>query len=175
MASKRDRRLLSRVRTFASLSPADHWALATTAIRLLGSRGALAVLPYATVRRFFARPHRRSFCVSDAPAYRRRVSWAVRAAGRWVLGDRPCLAQALVAERLLRRGGLEAHLRIGVAKGPDGELLAHAWVESGDVIVVGRRTSPARYRQFEPISEDAPKAQSAYARSQDVPPVPSLR
>lgn len=165
----------NRLRTFASLSLADHLALVGMTCRLLGARAALTALPYATVRRYFARPHRRPLQVADGVAYRRRVAWAVRAAGRWVLGDRPCLAQALVTERLLRRGGVPAHLRIGVAKAPDGRLLAHAWVESEGYVVVGSRTSPARYRELQPLAGVAPKAQSERAETLDGSPASSLR
>lgn len=39
-----------------------------------------------------------------------------------------CLPHSLVLARMLRRRGIAAELRIGVAREPD-RLLAHAWVE----------------------------------------------
>ena len=66
-----------------------------------------------------------------------RIAWAVTAASRYVLGDKPCLTQALAAQLLLKRRGYPASLRIGVARKEGGELQAHAWVESEDRVVVG--------------------------------------
>jgi len=40
-----------------------------------------------------------------------------------------CLPQALIAEVLLRREGYQPTLKIGVARGENGEFQAHAWVE----------------------------------------------
>jgi hypothetical protein len=40
-----------------------------------------------------------------------------------------CLPQALTADILLRREGYDPILKIGVARGAQGEFQAHAWVE----------------------------------------------
>ena len=71
----------------------------------------------------------------------RAVRRAVLRASRSLPGS-TCLAQSLVAERLLRRGGSHALLTIGVApadsaNAPRVTLDAHAWVESGGVLVTG--------------------------------------
>jgi len=65
-----------------------------------------------------------------------RVVWAVRAAARYVPGA-TCLTQALVAQSLLVRSGHSSQLHIGVAKGPDREFGAHAWVQCDDRVVIG--------------------------------------
>jgi hypothetical protein len=59
-----------------------------------------------------------------------------------------CLTRALVLCRLLRRQGLAAGLRIGVAK-PDGHFAAHAWVEHGCVALAEPATVADRYATFE--------------------------
>ncbi len=70
----------------------------------------------------------------------RAVRRAVIRASRSVPGT-ACLAQSLVAERLLRAGGHPALLSIGVADPVAGtarkSLDAHAWVESAGVLVTG--------------------------------------
>ena len=66
-----------------------------------------------------------------------RIAWAVIAASRYVLGDKPCLTQALAAQLLLKRQGYPASLRIGVSRTAEKQLQAHAWVESKDRVVVG--------------------------------------
>lgn len=74
--------------------------------------------------------------------------WAVRAAARRTLGERPCLPSALALVLFLRRGGIPAELKIGVERPETGTLHAHAWVESGGVVVFGGAISPERYRPF---------------------------
>jgi hypothetical protein len=74
-------------------------------------------------------------------AWPRAVRRAVLRASRSLPGS-SCLAQSLVAERLLRHGGSRARLSIGVAHAqaagvPRVTLDAHAWVESGGVLVTG--------------------------------------
>ncbi|MGH7653895.1 MAG: lasso peptide biosynthesis B2 protein [Gemmatimonadaceae bacterium] len=74
-------------------------------------------------------------------AWPRTVRRAVLRASRSLPGS-SCLAQSLVAERLLLHGGARARLSIGVAHArADGvshvTLDAHAWVESGGVLVTG--------------------------------------
>jgi hypothetical protein len=73
----------------------------------------------------------------DSRQGREQIAWAVTAAGKSPLGDGTCLARALTAQRLLKMRGYPANLHIGVAKDGDGQLLAHAWVESDGVVVVG--------------------------------------
>ena len=52
-------------------------------------------------------------------------------------GGKTCLPQALAAQVLLERCGYPARLRVGVVKGGEGQLEAHAWVESQGRIIVG--------------------------------------
>lgn len=59
------------------------------------------------------------------------LRWAVLAASQHLPRTR-CLPRALVLEALLRQAGIDADLRIGVAKTPARGLVAHAWVECGD-------------------------------------------
>ena len=77
-----------------------------------------------------------------------RVVWAIRAVGRRTLGDRPCLPEALAGRMMLQRRGYDADLHIGVRKGEKGDLMAHAWLESGQHIVLGGGQSPARFQRL---------------------------
>ena len=73
---------------------------------------------------------------SDTQTTAQDVVWAVRGVSRAVPGA-TCLTQALAAQILLSRRGCSSRLRIGVARGPAGGLLAHAWLESDGVVVLG--------------------------------------
>lgn len=77
------------------------------------------------------------------------VVWAVRALARRTLGDKPCLVQALAARWMLGREGFDTRLRIGVVKGPDRELLAHAWLDYEGDTVIGGRSSTSRFKPLE--------------------------
>jgi len=68
------------------------------------------------------------------------VRRAIERAGRTIPWA-TCLPRAVVAARLLRQAGLPAEIVIGVAPAAPGEantpIHAHAWVRSGDLVVVG--------------------------------------
>ena len=66
-----------------------------------------------------------------------RISWAVRAASRFIPGASNCLVRALATQSLLGQYGYSSELRIGVRKAEDGGLAAHAWLESAGAIVIG--------------------------------------
>lgn len=84
------------------------------------------------------------------PRYRMRAAWAAQAVGRRFLPERPCLTQALVLQYLLlRRGDDTAELHIGVTKGEDGSLEAHAWVERDGRVLIGGANAPGTYERFE--------------------------
>jgi len=67
------------------------------------------------------------------------VVWAVESAGRLLPWASTCLTQALTAQVLLLQLGRPALVHIGTVKGENGDLQAHAWVESrGEVLIGGR-------------------------------------
>ncbi len=70
------------------------------------------------------------------------VVWAVTIAGRYVPGA-TCLVQALVAERVLKRAGHPALLRIGVSNQPG--FRAHAWVESNGKVLLGEEENLSQF------------------------------
>lgn len=140
------RSLRGRLRNFAAL-PAVERGLALRAIGwLLLTRAALVVVPFARLRRWVeARGAAARVAAPDWPMLVRR---AVLRAARTIPGS-TCLARSLVAERLLRAGGHQARLTIGVARGALARaelgLEAHAWVESGGVLVAGDDADVERY------------------------------
>jgi Transglutaminase-like superfamily len=125
--------------------------LAGVAILLVGLRLALAVLPYRVVRRLLDGPVSEG-ALSAAPTIpelrRRRMIWAVEAVGRRVLGENPCLAQALALRWMLRRHGEDSTLHIGVRKAQAGDLLAHAWLEQDGVVLIGGNQSPLEFKRL---------------------------
>lgn len=116
----------------------------------------LAIFPYRKILQFFDWSSRSraapQVASADDPTVH-GIVLLVRAAGRRILGKRPCLPQALVVRWLLRRRGYSASLQMGVTKDESDKLLAHAWVESGGEILIGGRLSPTRYNSLRSLEK----------------------
>jgi hypothetical protein len=65
-----------------------------------------------------------------------RIGWLLEVARRYSPVRSTCLKDALVLVRMLRAEGIDAAVKIGVARG-DGGLRAHAWVEHRGVPLLG--------------------------------------
>ena len=109
--------------------------LAAAWILLLLVRPLLAVVSLAALER---RP-----CGDHLRVGVDRLTWLVAVAARHAPWGPTCLEQALVLVWILRRGGVPAVLRIGVARGAD-TLEAHAWVEHEGRTLLGAAAA-ARY------------------------------
>ncbi len=80
------------------------------------------------------------------------VCWAVPRVSRILLGNNSCLPQALAGQFFLQGLGLPVALRLGVRKGSNGDIIAHAWVENEGKILIGARGDPD-LREFERFPE----------------------
>ena len=69
----------------------------------------------------------------------KKVSWAVNTMSGHTLWESKCLAQAMTAKRMLNRRKIRSTLYLGVARDEEGQMIAHAWVKSGDLILTGAR------------------------------------
>lgn len=67
----------------------------------------------------------------------RRVAWAIDAAARRVPWRAMCFERGLAARAMLWRRGLAATLYYGAALDGAAGVVAHVWVRSGEVDVVG--------------------------------------
>lgn len=67
------------------------------------------------------------------------VSWAISIMSRHTLWESKCLAQAITAKYMLRRRSIKTTLYLGVATNQKQEIVAHAWLRSGEKIVTGAR------------------------------------
>ena len=78
------------------------------------------------------------------------IARVVEVASRRMPWPKTCLAQALVTQVFLTRRGYPARLRIGVARGDQGEFQAHAWVESRGKVIIGGGSDLERYAPLGP-------------------------
>lgn len=136
---------MALLRKFFARSWPDRFLLVRAFVLVCAVRMGLWVLPYRTVHRLADCPVTpRDMTPEEELRSLRRIVGAVEAMSRRLLGTKPCLTQALAAQRILRQEGIDSMMRIGVAK--DGrELLAHAWLERGDRVLIGGVASPLRY------------------------------
>ena len=144
-------RRLSRV-------PLSRWvAVARVFPVVAATRVALWVLPYRRVdalTRPVVAPARRG------ARYAQSTAWAAERIGEALLGDKPCLTQALAARWMLARAGYASEVRIGGRRNDDGVFEAHAWLVSNGQVVVGGRQAVS-YVEMSPLAPGASAAAEA--------------
>jgi hypothetical protein len=72
-----------------------------------------------------------------------RVRWAVEAVTRNSAAKFVCFPQTLAGYAMLRLRSIPSTMVYGVARSPEGELIAHTWLTLGDRIVLGGEGSGA--------------------------------
>lgn len=128
---------MKRLRRFLRLQSNERWLLIKAALLLEGIKLAMRLIPFKVLRRLADRAGRTFVRRRSGTLPAQTVAWAVETVSRNTPGEKTCLTQALAAQVLLTRRGYSSLLHIGVVKDENGELLAHAWVECQNEIVVG--------------------------------------
>lgn len=118
------------LRAFFAVPPADRRLFARALLLLPWLKLGLALLGFnrlaAALKRLSARAAgERRPAAGELARYGR----AVERAARHLPGGATCLERSLLLLWMLRRAGLSCELRVGVRRGEDGALLAHAWLE----------------------------------------------
>jgi len=111
---------------------ASRWRLLVRAATLLtASSAALSVLPFRVAIRLG--------CVPLRPGSIRveECVWAVEAAARRLPWRIVCIGKALVVQRMLRSGGVDARLHFGAKTMAAGDPEAHVWVSVAGHAVIG--------------------------------------
>ena len=130
---------MARIRKFLLLPGRERLLLVQATFLLVVIRVGLSLVPFRMLRRLLVRLARADK-TSKAPRQSDidRVIWALKAAGRTFPLAGTCLTEALAGYALLGRKGYSTDLRIGVTRDAEGRFLAHAWLEKGDLIVIGQ-------------------------------------
>jgi hypothetical protein len=81
--------------------------------------------------------------------FARRVQWAVGAIARHSAVEFVCFPQTLAGYLMLRWRKVPSTMVYGVARSPEGELIAHAWLTVGDKILLGGEAAG----EFTPIEQ----------------------
>lgn len=66
-----------------------------------------------------------------------KVSEAINIMSRHTLWESMCLVRAIAAMKMLERRGIASTLYLGTGKNESGQLIAHAWLRSGNQYVTG--------------------------------------
>ena len=116
-----------------SLSGSEMLFLAHCLLVVVAVRLGLTLFSYNHVRRIVTRlDASRPASIGEL----RRVAWGVAAAAR-VVPHASCLTQALSGQYILARQGNASKIRIGIERDTGTQLKAHAWLMSGNHIVLG--------------------------------------
>lgn len=96
----------------------------------------LKIVPFRHIPRLFgSRNYETTEQRSDVIS---KVRDAVARAGLVSPWRNRCLVSSLAGRCMLRIRRTGSQLSLGVAKGPDGRTIAHAWLSSGDAEVTGK-------------------------------------
>ena len=134
-------------------SPADLLLAAEALLLLAFFRICLALVPVRTIIRTITRSpsganSEDATTIPDRSLHiARRVRWAVEAVARNSPVQFVCFPQTLAGYTMLRWRGVPATMVYGVARSPEGDLLAHTWLTLGDRTVLGADAAPG----FTPI------------------------
>jgi len=112
-----------RIRRLVRLTPRERHLLLRAWWHLLLVDVALRLIPVTWLL-----PRTPAATPTTPPLPLARIGWLLEVARRHALMQSTCLKDALVLVRVLRAEGIDATLKIGVARGDRG-LRAHAWVE----------------------------------------------
>jgi hypothetical protein len=72
----------------------------------------------------------------------KQISWAVTATASVMPFKAMCLQQAVAARSMLARRGLAGVLHYGAGRDKKGKLIAHAWLDVGNIKVTGYPVAP---------------------------------
>ncbi len=148
---------MERLRKFNSLPAAERRLLFQSLLLVSAIRLGLWLLTFYKVQRLLRWMTKRRSANSvphrDGRPTVARIVWSVKVVSRYIPAA-SCLVQALAAHTLLNRQGYQASLRVGVAKGRQGELRAHAWVACQDNIVIGGAESASRFTPLPPLEKE---------------------
>jgi len=120
--------------------------LMEASLELMAARIILLLIPFSRVAGrlgVFVPPcdPRTRACLADKSAERSefaaKVCWAVALAVRHAPFELSCLPRAIAARQMLSRRGISSVLYVGVTKGKQRAIDAHAWLNAAGVEVTG--------------------------------------
>ena len=130
---------MNRIRRLATLSPGERRLRLEAALETVRAAVLVFSLPARWVTGRLGSHHEESAAATDTESagVADLVSRAVHSAAHHVPGKNACLVRGVVAARMLSRRRLPWTLYLGMSRGDEDQLKAHAWVRCGEVVVTG--------------------------------------
>ncbi len=138
------------LRRFLALAPDERRILVRATFWMAVVKLGLGRIPFATLRRLVTGGGRSRARLAGDRAIPDQVAWAVTAVSRYLPGPTTCLSRALTVQGMLARRGYPSRLHVGVIRGTQGQVEAHAWVECEGRILIGG--TPSEIGQFTPLA-----------------------
>ena len=147
------------IRRFRALDRIDRRLVIEAVLLLTFVSIALEIVRFPRLRRMLGGYTRRAGRGTLTGNPVNRIARAIERGSRHAPRRATCLVQALAADAMLRRRGVPSVVHLGVlGQRPGGEPLeAHAWVESGGVVVTGWTAGLSDYVELS-STRTAPRA-----------------
>jgi len=136
---------MKRVLRFASAPLGDQARLLVAGGLLLLLPIWVRIAPFSRARDLLVRVGQAAAGIIPGTPTAARIVAAVEIADEFLPWSRSCLVRSLTAETLLHCYGLSPEHRIGVKKQPDGDVMAHSWLEFNGEVVIGDLDELADY------------------------------
>ena len=127
-------RLREKLQRFARLDGADKWLLLRATGWLAVARLRLAVTPFQKLVEGLSAEQDSQ---KPDPELVQRIGLAVTRAAANVPWRSDCFPQTIAARSILKRYGYTATVHLGVDRVGKDDLLGHAWLTCGDMVVTG--------------------------------------
>lgn len=129
---------LSKIILFLSFDSTFKWLLIESFISLGNARFQKFRTFYKVAPTLGHHLQETSFaCSNSNRKFLRMVAISIDIISRYTLWESKCLVKAIAAMKILEKRGIESTLYLGTRKSRDGNLIAHAWLRSGNFYVTG--------------------------------------
>ncbi|MGL5379009.1 lasso peptide biosynthesis B2 protein [Clostridium sp.] len=131
--------LARKTKSFIGIDNKVKWRFIKTFIYTAIARMVILFLPFNKLRKKMGTKGLESPEKVDKETYKvaRDISWIVIQASKYTPWESKCLVQALTAQRLMKENGIPTTVYLGVKKGANNEILAHAWTRCGEYFLTG--------------------------------------
>lgn len=136
---------MNKLFRFLNLNKQERQLLIQAYVLLMFIRLGLFLLPFQTLKKILKRVSQ-ILKPADSQITTRSIAQVINRSSRFCPGTVMCLAKALATNTLMNIYGFPSQLHIGVAKGQDNRLEAHAWVEAEGKVVVGYLPDLSRFK-----------------------------
>lgn len=130
--------MLRLIAKYLRCSWADELLLLYIFILLAIVRLLLLLVPFRYVTLCLGKYMEESPCINEnEDRFINRVAWAIQIVSRYTPWESKCLVQAITGKILLRHRRIHNTLYLGIAKDRENQMIAHAWLRTGNSVVTG--------------------------------------